>query len=443
MSAAGKQGIAALGDFARSVRAMGLLYVGAAGASFAVGVTLARLLGPAQYGIYALAMTSATLAGVITEAGLPNLAMRETGRARAGGDWALLKGLLRWSDALICSFSLVIVALVWSFSGGAALGGSTYLAAMLWGVLLIPVVGLGKMRAQVLLALDAPYASQVPQMIVRPVLFVGGCLALYRTIGRIDAAGAMAVQVACAAVASLSNFVLMRRHRPPELSLTLSRSAPRDWLESCVPMGASEGLRMLQGQLGLLLVGWLAGPAAAGLYRVADAVMQVASLAASSVATAATPMFARLWSSGDRAGLQRVALMGAWAMLGGTFVLGLPVLLLGSRLFPWLFGHDFAPALPAFALLWCGAMITASCGLAIAIANMTGYHLLTTRSLVLVAASNAVLGWLLIPRFGPAGGALATALSSGLGAASCAWSLRRRTGVNATILGGRPRPSAA
>lgn len=421
--------------FLRSSGVMALLYGGSVGLTFLVGVLLAQLLGASGYGVYALAMTTATLAGIATEFGLPVLAMRETGTARASGDWSGLKGLLGWADRAIAVLSVVLAlgtwAGVWIF---AAQGASAYLATLLWAVALVPFVAVGKLRSFVLLALDHTFASQFPVMILRPLLFLIGCALLWWIGGTLAAWQAMAAQVFGAAVAMVIVIWLFRRVRPVELAAARPVRQVRHWLSACLPMGLTEGLRLLQGQLALLLTGALAGTAQAGIYRVADAVAQMAAVITSIVGTAATPMFARLWREGDRRALERVAAVSAWAMMGGALLVGAPIAFFGDWLFPQLFGREFAASVPVFVVLWLGSLLSAVFGLTLAVANMTGEHFLSTRAFGLIAAVNLTVGFWAVSNFGAIGAAGASALASFVGAAYCGVALYRRTGLNSTAI---------
>ena len=168
--------------------------------AFATGVVLTRSLGAYGYGVYSIALTSATLIGLVTEFGLPVLAMREAGTARANGEWGTLRGLLRWADRTILALSLVLIAAIygWILLSGRA-DDSDYLATMLWAVVLLPLVGLAKMRSTVLLALDRVAAGQFAVMILRPLVFLGVCLAIPPVAGRLTASDAMIAQVGGAA----------------------------------------------------------------------------------------------------------------------------------------------------------------------------------------------------------------------------------------------------
>ena len=244
----------------------------------------------------------------------------------------------------------------------------------------------------------------------------------------------MIAQVTGAAASLAIVALLFRRWRPVQLTETKPKTDVSAWLAASLPMGLSEGLRLLQGQLALLLTGWLAGAAAAGVYRGADAVVQLTTVVASVVATAATPMFARMVGENDRSGIQRIAILTSTAMASGVLIIGLPIAVAGDWIFPTLFGRDFAASTPVFVVLWIGLFATYCSGLAQSLANMSGHHGLTTQSFLVTAGINVVLGIALIPNHGALGAGVATAVSASIGASWCAWRLFRRTGYNTTIL---------
>ncbi len=423
--------------FAQSSAAMAVLYAGSTAASFLVGIILARLLGAAQYGVYALAMVTATLAGMVTEFGLPTLAMRETGRARATQNWSELRGLLHWADRSVLAISVIIAlgfgGYFW-FQDVAA--KSAYISAMFWGGALIPVVAIGKLRSLVLLSLDHVYASQIPVMILRPIIFALGCLIIWWVSHHLTAPLVMAVQLASATFATLLTVTLYIRTRPAALTTAPKKFMIHLWLTTCIPMGLTEGLRLLQGQLSLLLVGHLAGTAAAGTYRVGDAVAQISAMMASVVATAATPMFARLHEEGDRHSIARVATLAAWAMLIGGLALGLPVALWGDTIFPLIFGHDFRASQAIFVALWIGVILSSLFGLVLTLANMVGQHRLATGTLAAIGTMNIAFGFWLIPQLGAYGAAIATSAANVLGMMGCSLALYRKSGLNVSLFGG-------
>lgn len=421
-------------QFLRSSGIMALLYAGSTALSFISGILLARLLGAQGYGAYALALTTATLVGMVTEFGLPTLILREVSAARANGEWGPVRGLMNWSDTAILGLSTVLV--IGTLAGHELVASdrnSPYLATLLWSVLLIPFVAFGKLRANALLALDHVASSQVPVMVLRPALFLASCAAIFWSAGHLAPTSAMAAQVCGAAGSMAVIFFLYRKYRPAELASAEPVRRVGTWLATALPMGMTEGLRLLQGQLGLLLAGALAGTVQAGLYRVADAVAMVTAVFISVVGTAGTPMFGRLWKAGDYEGLQRVAVLCALGMTGGTFLLGLPIAIAGKTIIPLVFGSQFSGSANVFLVLWSGSVIACSLGQSLSLANMTGRHLLATQSFVAIAVVNASIGAVLIPRFGAVGAAFATCASVVSGTLYCAWRLWREERINPTL----------
>ena len=419
--------------FLRSSGVMAGYYAAAMVLAFASGIVLTRSLGAHGYGIYSLALTSATLVGLVTEFGLPVLVLREAGSAVASRSWGRLRGLMQWSDRLVVALSLILISVIWGLiAWGNRTLDSEYLATMSWAILLIPLVGLAKLRSSVLMSLGRVATSQFAVMIARPLGFLVFCLAAIAWFGTLSATTAIAGQL-CGAAASLGLIALFyRRWRPPELLAARAQVDIRGWLSASLPMGMTEGLRLLQGQLALLLIGWLAGATTAGVYRGADTVMQLASVGASVVATAATPMFARLVEQGDRSGVERITALTSVAMVGGVLVVAVPIAF-NDWLFTALFGQDFAASPPVFVILAVGLLATYSMGLAQALANMSGHHVLTTQSFLVTLFINLALGFALIPAHGAIGADVATAVSSACGAAWCAWLLWRRTGYNTSV----------
>ena len=82
----------------------------------------------------------------------------------------------------------------------------------------------------------------------------------------------MGLQVGAAFAAMVAVRLTWLRLRPAEMRDATPRYARREWLAACLPMGMTEGLRLLEGQSAVLMLGLLASLPDVGIYRVADAV---------------------------------------------------------------------------------------------------------------------------------------------------------------------------
>lgn len=418
----------------QSAGSLTLLNFASMGLAFIIGALLARQLGASGYGVYGLAMTVATLAGMITEFGLPVLTMREVAAASATGRWNLARGLELWADRVVLGLSVLLL-------GGLALAhfalglgtGSALGEALIWAVLLVPVVALGKLRGLALLSLGHAMAGQFPVMVLRPGLYALALLAAWRTLPRIDAPLAMMFQVVAAFTAMVAVRAAWLRLCPAAMRNAEPEYDRRGWAAACLPMGMTEGLRLLEGQVAVLLLGALATTQEIGIYRVADSVTAVTAVGQSILATAATPLFASLFASADRAGLARVAGATAIGMTLSTLALGLPFLLAGTWLFATVFGAEFGASQAPFLIVWSGLMISGAFGPLQTYANMAGRQRLTTMSFAISLGVNLLVANATIPSMGAAGAALGS-LASRLVSNLWLWrELRKRDGINLSI----------
>ena len=430
------QSASPLRQLARSAGSLAVLNLTSIALAFAVGVLLARGLGPSAYGVYGLSMTVATLAGMVTEFGLPVLTMREVAAARANGRWDLARGLTIWGDRVVLGISALLLGGLGAFwlIDRAAAANSVFLATMLWAILLIPVVALGKLRGLALLSLGHTVAGQLPVLLLRPGLFALGLLALRFLGPPLSAPVAMIVQVAAAFVAMVTVRIAWQRLRPTEMRTAVPTFDRKGWIAACLPMGMTEGLRLLQGQGAVLLLGILATTHDVGIYRVADAMSQMAGVGQTILATAATPLLARLHAGNDRHGLQGVLGATSIGMLLTTFLLGLPVLVLGPELFGFVFGAKFVPSVPVFLIIWTGMLIFAVAGPAPTYANMTGRQNLTTASFVISVLVNVAVATVAIPRLGAIGAAVGVVSANAVANSWLWWQMYRRDGINTSAI---------
>src|SRR5699024_7594138 len=123
------------------------------------------------------------------------------------------------------------------------------------------------------------------------------------------------------------------------------------------------------------------------------------------------PHFARLYEQGDMAKLQRLVTTSARAILALSLPPVLIFMLFGAELLDWVFGDPFRAGGVALAILAAGQLVNAGMGSVGMLLNMTGHERDTMRGIALAAAGNVFLNVILIPPFGVAGAAAASALT--------------------------------
>lgn len=368
----------------RSSRAIGLYDQALASlVTFAQTLVYARTLDGDQFGVFAMTLAALLLAQMLqrTLVVLPMIVSQSEQAEPAVRSW--------WRvNALIVALSLLAVAAVALIAHAAAADRSATVLALCGAVALaLPPVLTYEFARRALFVQQRRAA--VLRMSVANFLLQGMAVALVVLVGgqAVLAVGAMALAAALAAVVGLVGVRWGGANQPSARALTLRYRSDMVWnLAAAVPYaGFNTTMPML--------VGFLVGPAAAGVFTATRLLLAPVTTLISAVDSVDKPRAARLLREGGAAGLRRslagtlrslmllgggylvVAglfadeilrlLLGAqyplhagsawwWAAVGLLMMLGQPLEtgLLVLRRTRWYFWTRFAALLAALALLW-------------------------------------------------------------------------------------------
>ena len=389
------------------VRIFGMLF------GFGVGILLARCLGAEGYGTYGLAMSILVLLTAPTECGLPQLITREMSAAQISLDRATQRGILLWSSRASMSIAFAVAAalVTWLTLIEHDLD-SPLSMALLTGLPLVPLVALSNQRAAALRGLEHLVKGQVPDVLVRPLAYVfllgGSQLIDYR----LDVQSAMALGVASVAMALLAAEIMLRRHLPSETRDALPLMQSRRWWSSALPMSLTQGMRLLQNHLVVLLLGALVTRPEVGQFRVASSLILLIAFPVSLLNVVVAPIITRLHAGNQRIQLQRLLSWSALAMVLGTALVALPFLVGGSELLALIFGDEFVGAEKPTTVLCVSAVANGFFGANSVLLNMVGRQKYVTKASTIALCVLIVVAPALIVSHGVVGAAYASALST-------------------------------
>ena len=386
-----------------------VLRIAGAAAGFAFHVAMARALGAGGAGAYYLGLSVAVLGSLGARLGLDNALLRFASTAADRGDWPALRGVLRRAVLLAGGTSVLATALVL-----AALSILPFSLANLQGEA-FKAVGDGRtatvvqglaVPAAALAILAAARAALGPLTTVQlawcytgaTVLVWAGSGLRWRVVSGRQAAGTTPFPARTLLTASLP------------LLLVISMSA------AMAP--ASTAL------LGI----WLPVEAV-GLYGVAQRCANLLMLVFAAVSTVSAPRFAALHARGELAALGALARRSGLlsAVIGAPFVIAF--VFFGGAVLA-VFGREFTAAATALTVLTLGRYLAVVTGNAVDLLMMAGQGK-TLRDVVAASAvAYVVLVWLLAPRLGVDGAALARALQVVMVNLLAIVFVARRVGVN-------------
>ena len=414
------------GRYGRLARLLGLRG-GNAAIRLATAVVLARLLGPADYGVYVFAISLMLMVAIPLQAGLPVLAIRELSAYLSGADWARINGMLARMTQLILLSGAAVIAVAlpllmivdWPEADRAAL---------LWALVLLPGIALVNVTGASIRALRHVTIGYFLEGTLRPLLLLVAAASALVLLGPegLSAPSAMAFHAGAACLAAVIALGA-RRRLVSRRAATVDRTyRSREWLRSLLPLSLMAGAQVVLSRTDMVMLRSLSGPEAAGCYNVALQGAVAVMFAFEAVKAMSGPRMATFLAEDRREDLQETFSWGVRIVLAGAVPVSLGLLLYGKDLIGAVFGAEYLPAYPAMVVLAAGAVLQASLGPVNLVATLARGERVVLAVVAVAALANIGLNAVLIPRFGIEGAAAASVLSlAGAQLVLAVWTYRR------------------
>jgi PST family polysaccharide transporter len=365
-----------------------------------VGFWVARYLGPGLFGRlnYALALVSLGLA--VTECGVEAIVKRELIAAPERGA-ALLRAA--WLLRLFLGAGCYVLLVAGSAFGGVGAGDRTLLAVA--GLMLFqPALAVGDLWLQATLRARTAVCAQAVMLTVgalgRVLLIKGGA-----PVWAFAAIAAGEMLLAALLLTGLAKLAGLRWGVP-----ACDRPWVRELFQEAWPLMVSSLAVMLYMRIDVVMLREMKGEAVAGIYSAAVKLSELGYFLPVALGSSLLPALLRSRAAGREA--YGVRLQQYFDLSAGlAYALAVPCALLAPWLVRLVYGVSYAEAGPVLAMHAWGAVFAFS-GVARAHflfnESLGRLHLAATASGALL---NIGLNWLLIPRHGPWGAALATVLA--------------------------------
>lgn len=176
-------------------------------------------------------------------------------------------------------------------------------------------------------------------------------------------------------------------------------------------MGLMEGMRVIQGEISIVLAGLVAVPAVVGLLRVANVAAMTAAVPLVIMTQVGLPLMAKLHATNDHVRLQKTVTALAQGQFAGVLLLSLPLFLFPGPLLGLAFGHPFSAASGALQVLIVAQLVNAAFGVNIWLLNMTHHERHVLKALGVALVINVIAVPYLAYRWGATGGAYSLLVS--------------------------------
>lgn len=403
-----------------------------AGLGFLTQIFLARWMGERDYGLYSSVWAWILVAGGMLSLGLPVAALRFVPEYRERGDAAGLRGFLlaarRLGPLPGIAFALAGVAAILLFGDRLGPYGSVALVALV----ALPIYVLTDIQTGIARAFDFADLGLAADYLLRPLLLLVFAGAIWAAGGPGTAAAVMGATVAAVAFTALGQGLALGRRLAARVPAGARRLDVGRWSAASWPLLTVTGFTLLLGATDILILPLFVPPEEVAVYVAATKIVAVASFVSYGVANTSAHRFAAQQARGDGIGMARVAA----ETVRWTFWPTLAVaLLLAAAAGPLLrlFGPGFESGGPLVAILAAGLVAGAAVGPADRALSMADHGRLAASIYGVAFLANAVLCLALVPRFGLAGAAAATALATAIKAGSLFVAARRRLGLTMIV----------
>jgi O-antigen/teichoic acid export membrane protein len=386
-----------------------LIRVASAAILYLTQVLLARWMGRFEFGIYVYVWSWVGFLGMLAPLGVAYSAQRFIPEYRTREDGERLAGFLRGARVLcLClgvAAGLLLAGTVWLLERKIP---PYYFAPFLVASLALPIFTVSSAQDAIARSFNWVLLALVPGFLVQPLI-------IFLTVGTLHFAGAPVTAVAglIAAVAALWSvvlvqLVLLNRRLATTLAPATPRYEIREWLATALPIFLVDSFFILLTYVDILVLQLYVGPAEIAIYYAATKTLALINFIYYAVSSASAHRFSEYYVAGQH---DRLAAFVA-DTIRWTFwpSLALAAVMLAAGPFVLsLFGSGFSDGYPVLCVLVVGLIARASVGPSERLLNMVGEQFTCAAVYASAFATNLVLCFVLIPRFGLIGAASATA----------------------------------
>ena len=380
-------------------------------ASFAFSFVIARTFGAAGTGSFALAQTTAMIGSTVALFGLDYFLIRTVAGDVRVGDTAAAAGSVRKVAQIVASFA-VVVAVALALAGvpilHQVLGKGRDAGVLLFAALAILPLALTRIAVVGLRGAGSIVTAQWFDGPMAMSMSLVGLAALIVTSATRNVSDLVLLYCAAAAIGKIIAWGAYRRRTrnwAAPASVPARPMLSKSWRISLTVLAATVADWLI-----LLILGRYFGPVEVGQFRTAWQITALVALVVSTLDTVSGPRIAAASRVKDIDGIRKLWRQSALIMTMGS----LPLLVVVLAVPEWvlgLFGDEFVVAAPALRILALGQMFNIATGSVGAVLMMTGREAWSLRLALLSLAVLGLTGVFLIPRYGIAGAAMATALS--------------------------------
>jgi O-antigen/teichoic acid export membrane protein len=374
-------------------------------------LVMARLIGRAEYGIYALMFSWVSVLVMVAQAGQDISIIRFLPGYIQDNAWGKVRGLRIGVGFFVLATSLCV-----AIAGGVVVHvvgahhSAGWRATFYIGFAMLPILTQLQQSSAMHRAFKRPVITGMYSTVLRPIALLALLGIAWLIAVRRDAQTAAVCTALAGLIALAASGWHLTRAWPVQGRGARPGYEARRWVMVGGQLSLLSIITVGGARLDVMLLGAIMGTGDVGPYYAAVKMASFAFFATQAVNVVLAPLIAERYDARDMHGLQSVAVQGARIGLAGALSVALFCLVAG-RWVLGLFGHGFDSAyVPLLILLlgWCASTCFGEVGFML---SMTKYQKQASIFVLVGIVANCIAAVLLVPRLGATGAAIGASLS--------------------------------
>lgn len=400
--------------------------------SFIISIVLARYLKSDGYGIYSYILAIISVLAIPAEFGLPALVIRETSKNLVTRNFDLIKGIWHWSSRIALSMTglILIVAIlgnqIWFINYS-----DNYKLTFLWGLPLIPLIAFSNLKNAALKGLNKVVLGQLGDNLIRPGIFLALVLSTFFIFSNeLSPNLIIGLQSISVGFSYLVGTFLLNYYKPFELKFSKSIQESKKWLSSAFTLAMVNGISLFNKWINVIILGLFTNSSNVGIYNVAIQISILASSGLQAVNLVVAPQFASLFIRGDHDRLQELTTISARVVLVINLLITIFFIFFGRLFLHFIYGPEYEVGYSPMIILLIGQFFNSATGSVAFLLNMTDNEKFTIRGTFVAVGINIILSFILSPKFGINGAAIASATSIAISNIILWWLVYKHLKIN-------------
>jgi O-antigen/teichoic acid export membrane protein len=405
------------------------------GILFGSQIALTRMLGVEGYGNYVYVLAWINILAIIGKFGFDTSSLRYIPEYNSQEKWGLLNGFFKYSNTLHIIVSVVVAAfaaiLIWIMSDDIS---SQLTKTALYGCLLLPIIVHMQIRGAYLQAFKHMVLSQGPEFIIQPIVLITITFSIFKLNGNIvNAPQAIWSNLISITITIIVLYLFCKSVIPKHLKAYKPEYKIPDWNKLSFTFLLLSGFQLLLLQTDIIMLGHYVNTKEAGLYAAASKLVKLVTFGLFAINTMAVPIVSQCYALKQKTELQGIITLAVKGGLLFSLPASLLMVIFGGKLLR-LYGAAFAVGYIPLLILVGGRVIDSMTGLVGYLMMMTNHHKAAIKIYGATVVLNVMMNMLLIPSYGMKGAAAATTLSMITWNVTSVIYVRRKLGMNPTLI---------